>query len=66
MGMDIHGNAPTCESGIGFSNNVWCWSGLADYINEVAPDIAAKCECWYTNDGDGLGAADSAALAVAL
>jgi hypothetical protein len=37
--------------------------GDGRYICEVAPEIADHCEYWLTNEGDGLNAEDSAALA---
>jgi len=62
MGMDVYGNAPTQKEGEYFRNNIWWWHPLADYIELVAPDEAAACEHWHSNDGDGLdtgiGAAD--------
>lgn len=61
MGMDVTGT-----SGAYFRNNVWYWHPLADYINHVAPDIAANCKYWHTNDNDGLNGADSRALAKIL
>jgi hypothetical protein len=39
---------------------------LADYCITVAPDICAPCKYWYGNDGGGLDAAGSVALADAL
>src|SRR5262249_29445884 len=39
------------------------WHPLADYVCEVAPEIAHKCQYWHTNDGDGLNACDSIRLA---
>ena len=63
MGMDLSGRKPTTEQGEYFCNNVWWWHPLAIYICEVAPEIADHCEYWQTNDGDGLNAEDSAALA---
>jgi hypothetical protein len=63
MGMDVCGKNPTTEEGEYFVNNAWMWHPLADYVAAVAPDIAARCEYWHTNDGDGLDAEDSLALA---
>ena len=64
MGMDVSGRKPTTKQGEYFRNNVWWWwHPLASYICEVAPNIADHCDYWQTNDGDGLNAEDSAALA---
>ena len=66
MGVDVYGNAPTTEQGEYFRNNVWAWRPLADYIIDTSPQIAAGCCSWFTNDGEGLNAKDSTALADAL
>lgn len=63
MGMDVFGKAATSEAGKYFRNNVWWWRPLADYAREVAPEITKACKYWQTNDGDGLDAAASIALA---
>jgi hypothetical protein len=66
MGMDVIGVNPTTERGEYFRNNVWWWRKLADYCLENHGDIAEKCEHWHYNDGDGLDADDSVALAQRL
>ena len=66
MGMDVFGKNPQSKAGEYFRNNVWWWYPLADYVHEVAPEIAAQCELWYMNDGDGLNEEDALALADAL
>jgi hypothetical protein len=66
MGMDVIGRAPTSERGKYFDNNISWWHPLASYCNEVAPEIASGCRLWHSNDGDGLDAAASRALAEAL
>lgn len=66
MGMDVVGNKADTEEGKYFRSNVWWWHPLADYCCEVAPEITAGCKYWHSNDGDGLNAADSLALAEAL
>lgn len=66
MGMDVYGKNPTSEHGKYFRNNAWNWRPLANYIIDIAPQIANKCLYWQSNDEDGLDAADSVALAVAL
>jgi hypothetical protein len=66
MGMDVYGNKPADETGEYFRNNVWWWHPLADYCAEISPDTASRCQGWHSNDGDGLDADDSLALANAL
>ena len=63
MGMDVIGRKPTSKEGEYFRNNVWWWRPLADYCMRVAPDIAARCKYWHSNDGYGLDERDSLALA---
>jgi hypothetical protein len=62
MGMDVFGKNPRNETGCCFSRNVWSWRPIADYIEDVAPEIAAKCRHWHSNDGDGLNEDDALAL----
>jgi hypothetical protein len=64
--MDVIGRAPTSKRGKYFGNNNIWWHPLASYCKEVAPGIASGCRHWYSNDGDGLDAAASRALAEAL
>jgi hypothetical protein len=66
MGMDVYGNKPIGETGEYFRANVWWWRPLANYCCTIAPEITGRCECWQSNDGDGLGAADAFALAECL
>ena len=66
MGMDVYGNKPTSEVGKYFRANVWWWRPLANYIQHAAPEIAAKCQYWHSNDGDGLGVKNAKALATRL
>lgn len=54
MGMEVKGKNPTTKTGEYFRNNVWWWRPLAEYVCEVAPEIAVGCEYWQSNDGDGL------------
>lgn len=63
MGMDVIGRAPATEQGAMFRRSAWGWRALADYTMRIGGDVAAKCGYWHTNDGDGLDAEDSAALA---
>jgi hypothetical protein len=66
MGMDVSGNNPTTEEGAYFRNSYWFWWPLADYIKQIAPDIAGKCRYWDSNDGDGLDSANALELAAIL
>ena len=63
MGMDVIGLKPTTKEGEYFCNTVWWWRPLADYCIRVAPDIAAQCKHWHSNDGDGLDERNAIALA---
>lgn len=63
MGMDVYGKAPTGEAGEYFRRNVWGWHPLWDACLAIAPDLAGKVEYGHSNDGDGLDAEDSIALA---
>lgn len=66
MGMDVFGKAPSAAVGEYFRRNVWGWRPLATAITELAPEIAARCTHWQSNDGDGLDSGDAVALADAL
>ena len=60
MGMDVHGiGNPDAY----FRRSIWSWRPLADYVVFAAPDITQHCANWQSNDGDGLDAAQSLALA---
>jgi DnaJ-class molecular chaperone len=61
--MDIYGRRPTGSKGEYFRDSFGCWVPLTTYIREVAPDIARHCQYWNSNDGDGLNAEQSIALA---
>lgn len=63
MGMDVFGLAPTSATGEYFRRNVWGWHPLWEYVERNHPEIAVKVEAGHSNDGDGLGAEDAAALA---
>jgi hypothetical protein len=63
MGMDVMGKNPKNETGEYFRNNMWWWPPLAIYVCQVAPEIAAKCKYWQSNDGDGLDGEASMLLA---
>ncbi len=66
MGMDVYGKNPENETGRYFRASVWGWHPLAEYLTEVAPDLIGKVTYLHSNDGDGLGQADSVTLASAL
>ena len=66
MGMDVYGKNATSEVGEYFRNNIWWWRPLADFLTEAYPELTHRCEFWHTNDGDGLDAEGSTALAQAL
>jgi len=66
MGMDVHGKNPTSEVGSYFRNNMWHWRALATYVCGIDRRLTDKCEHWQSNDGAGLNAKDSAALATRL
>jgi hypothetical protein len=61
--MDVVGENARSEVGKYFGNNGRYWHALADYVYSLAPEVAAHCRHWHTNDGDGLNDADSIALA---
>jgi len=50
MGMDVHGRRPRSETGAYFRANVWTWHPLAEYIEDVAPELASRCKRWHYND----------------
>lgn len=66
MGMDVSSKAPTSEAGEYFRNNIWCWRPLAEFLTDTYPELTYRCEYRHTNDGDGLDAEGSTALAHAL
>jgi len=66
MGMDVVGASPSKKCGEYFRANVWWWSPLWDYCEQVAPEICNQVENAYSNDGDGLDDEDSKALATIL
>lgn len=66
MGMDVMGSSPSKKCGEYFRANVWWWSPLWGYCEQVAPEICNQVEYAYSNDGDGLDDEDSKALATIL
>jgi|TARA_R110000824_G_scaffold98701_4_gene235376 hypothetical protein len=70
MGMDVYGLKPADTKGEYFRNNIWWWRPLAEYVLSAAPLLHNKVgiggQGWEYNDGDGLNAEDSLALAKIL
>ncbi len=66
MGMDVYGKNPRSATGEYFRRNVWGWRPLAEFIRANAPDEAAGCKYWHSNDGDGLDDLGATALALKL
>lgn len=66
MGMDVHGKNPRSKQVEYFRNNVWWWHPLADFCVKVAPEVCSACECWHSNDGDGLDNDGAIALSLSL
>lgn len=63
MGMDVFGKEPQDKTGEYFRNNVWWWRPLWHYCELVAPDVIPADNLGGTNDGWGLDAEGSVALA---
>ena len=63
MGMDIYGRRPSSAAGEYYRGQWTDWHPLADCICALAPIEASACEGWHSNDGDGLDAQGSVALA---
>lgn len=66
MGVDVVGNNPDSAKGEHFYNRYVWWGPLAAYIVTTHPDIAAQCEYWGSNNGDGLDGRQSKTLAKLL
>jgi hypothetical protein len=66
MGMDVYGHKPAAPEGEYFRARIWEWPLLAELVTALCPDETSSCEYWYSNDGDGLNAAEAIALADAL
>ena len=62
MGMDVIGKKKESY----FRNNFWWWRPLWSFCTTVAPTLCAKVKSAGSNDGDGLDAEDSKALAKLL
>lgn len=65
MGMDVCGKVDA-GPGAYFRASIWSWPGVWQAAIDAAPEIAAKVEHPWSNDGDGLGADDARALGDAL
>jgi hypothetical protein len=63
MGMDVCGFSPTAPQGQYFGRNNLGWRPIAALCLDVAPDVCDSCKYWFSNDGDGLNAAQCAELA---
>jgi len=63
VGMDVVGKNKDHPVGGYFRRNVWGWRRLADCVQLLAPVESAPCTHWQSNDGKGLNAAQSVALA---
>ena len=66
MGMDVMGLNATSETGSYFRNNVWWWRPLWDYCMLIGKDIIPDDNLGHSNDGWGLDAVSSRALASLL
>jgi hypothetical protein len=68
MGMYVDGKKPVSETGKHFYNNTWWWLPLADYVRQIAPEIASRCKIRRSsaNDEQNANAKDSKALATIL
>lgn len=66
MGVDIFGKNPTSQEGEYFRSNWWYWRPIAEYLTTTFPEQTAPCQYWHSNDGDGLDADQSQALAGVL
>lgn len=66
MGMDVYGKNPTSEVGEYYRQSIWGWHPLWNYVESFHEQYASKVEHAHTNDGDGLGAEDSAQLSLCL
>lgn len=67
MGMDLIGRAPSMPKGRRLSLNQWTgWEPLVDCVQALAPNEAAPCGDWVTNDCPGLDEAQTAKLVAKL
>jgi hypothetical protein len=63
MGMDVNGIDPDAQVGEYYRGQWDDWHALAHCICALAPSETAPCKGWHYNDGDGLNAEESIALA---
>jgi hypothetical protein len=66
MAMDVFGKHPINKDGEYFGRAVWSWRPLWQLCSDLVPELAGKVKYGHSNDGDGLDAEDSAALAKLL
>ena len=64
MGMDVYGRNPSNKTGEYFRANIFNWPKYVAVVNKVWPEL--NTQSWMTNDGDGLDAKDTVALATRL
>ena len=63
MVMTVYGENPDSEKGGVFYSAIWSWAPLWSIVNEIGPDLSAKVNSPYDNNGDGLDKEDSVELA---
>ena len=61
MGVNLVG-----KNGNQFDLSWSCWSPIAEYCNALESVLCKKCKHWFSNDGAGLNAIDSAKLGKSL
>jgi hypothetical protein len=66
MGMDLVGHYPTASEGRAFSVNWTGWRPLVDCVLALAPNEAAPCRDWESNDCPGLEAPETLKLVAKL
>ena len=66
MSFDIFGTAPRSEAGRRISFRATDWRPIQLYVAAEHPALFDRCELWGSNDGDGLGDEDAAALGRAI
>ena len=68
MGMYVDGKKPVSETGKHFYSDTCWWHPLADYVRQIAPEIASRCKIRRSgaNDEQNVNAKDSKALATIL
>lgn len=66
MGRDLRGRNATSPAGRALSLNVWSWEILTKFVWMFAPNEAALCKDWETDDSEGMNAEDTAKLVAKL